>query len=81
MISGLVTSDREAVIRVRVRGPQGDADERNAVIDAGFTDFLALPPSVIAALDLPFLAPAEATLADGTVVQLNYYQVQIVWDG
>src|SRR5258708_4338820 len=80
MMSGVVNSDREAVIRLRVRGPQAQEQELNAVIDTGFNDFLTLPPSVVVALGLPFAAPAEATLADGSIVQLNYHRGNIIWD-
>jgi clan AA aspartic protease len=81
MISGIVTSNREAVIRVVVRGPEGREQERDAVIDTGFNDFLTLPPSIVGMLEPPFAAPAEATLADGSVVQLNYHRASVIWDG
>ena len=79
-MGGVVTSDREAVIRLRVRGPEAQEQELNAVIDTGFNDFLTLPPSVVGALGFPFAAPAEATLADGSIVQLNYHRANLIWD-
>jgi predicted aspartyl protease len=36
MITGVVTADREAVIRLTVRGPVGQEHEVEAVIDTGF---------------------------------------------
>src|SRR5260370_3975748 len=77
---GVVDADREAVIRPRVRGAEAQEQELNAVIDTGFNDFLTLPPSAVVALGLPFAAPAEATLADGSIVQLNYHRGNIIWD-
>jgi len=36
MITGVVTADREAVIRLSVRGPTDQEHEVEAVIDTGF---------------------------------------------
>src|SRR5437868_12799417 len=81
MISGLVTSDREAVIHLQVRGPHGHEEELIAVIDTGFNDFLTLTPSLVSTLQLPFAALAEATLADGSITRLNYHRGEAIWDG
>jgi len=43
MISGVVTGDRQAVIRLTVRGPTGQEQEIEAVIDTGFDGCLSLP--------------------------------------
>ncbi len=81
MIQGVITPDREAVIRLRVSGPGGNEEEIDAAIDTGFNDFLTLPPAFIAQLGLLFAAPTQATLADGSIVQMDYYQATILWDG
>ena len=39
MISGVVTTNREAVIRLIVSGPQGQTQEVDAAIDTGFDGF------------------------------------------
>lgn len=80
MIQGVVTPEREATIRLVVSGPQGNED-LEAVIDTGFNDFLTLPPSIVTALGLPFAAPARATLADGSVVTMQYHHARVKWDG
>jgi predicted aspartyl protease len=54
MITGLVTSDREAIIRVLVRAAYGQETHVEAVIDTGFTGFLTLSARLIASLALPF---------------------------
>jgi predicted aspartyl protease len=36
MITGAVTADREAVIRLAVRGPAGQQQQIEAVVDTGF---------------------------------------------
>lgn len=53
MITGVVTAEREAVIGLKVQGPSGQTQKIQAVIDTGFTGWLTLPPSLIAALGCP----------------------------
>lgn len=36
MVSGVVTDDRQAVIHLTVRGPAGQEQEIEAIIDTGF---------------------------------------------
>ena len=43
MIEGVVNSAYEAVIPLSLRGPAGQAQEVEAVIDTGFTGFVTLP--------------------------------------
>ena len=81
MITGEVTPDREAVILLRVRSPGGGEMELDALLDTGFTDFLSLPPEVIAELQLPFREVSEFTLADGSTVRLEAYTVTVIWEG
>jgi predicted aspartyl protease len=54
MITGVVTSFYQATIRLIVRGPTGQAQEIEAVIDTGFDGVLSLPPADIATLGLPW---------------------------
>jgi clan AA aspartic protease len=81
MIVGVVTAEREALIRLIVQGPSGQTHEIEAVIDTGFTDFLTLPHSLVAALGLAWLAEGRATLANGQVDALDVYAAAVVWDG
>lgn len=81
MIQGTITSDREAILRLAVRGSSGQEEDVEAVLDTGFNDYLTLPPSLVARLGLSFAAPTQAILADGHVVQLDYYWATINWDG
>lgn len=80
MITGQVTADREAVVRVRLRSGTGGAIEIDAVLDTGFTDSLALPPSLIAALRLPFLYSTTVTLADGSQSVLRVHRGTVQWE-
>jgi len=43
MIIGAVTADREAVVKLEVRGPAGTKAEVEFVLDTGFTEYLTKP--------------------------------------
>ena len=46
---------------------QRQTREIEAVIDTGYNGFLTLPTATVAELQLPFLGPSRATLANGAV--------------
>ncbi|MBI3911793.1 MAG: clan AA aspartic protease [Armatimonadetes bacterium] len=81
MITGEVTPDRSAVIRLLVRGPAGREEQVDAVIDTGFNRYLTLPASVVTGLGLPPVGLSQARLADGTVRSIASFEATIVWDG
>jgi len=62
MIMGVVTSFYQATIRLIVRGPTGQAQGIEAVIDTGFDGVLSLPPADIAASSYRRRPPASAVL-------------------
>ena len=80
MITGHVTSTREAIIRfvVRAAGPREETIE--AIIDTGFDGFLTLPASVVSELALPFAGATRAALGDGSEVLLDVFEAIVVWD-
>lgn len=79
MISGRVTADREAVIRLEVLGPDRRQEHVDAVLDTGFNGSLTLPSRTVRSLDLPFLSTRRVTLANGTRVVLELYLATVVW--
>jgi clan AA aspartic protease len=81
MIIGAVNADREAIIHLVVRGPDGQEQEVEAVIDTGFTGFLTLSPSLIAFLGLEWRGQAHAILGDGSVQAFDVYAATVIWDG
>ena len=81
MIEGVVNADYEAVVSFPLYGPAGQTREIEAVIDTGYNGFLTLPTATVAELQLPFLGPSRATLANGTVDTFNVYDATVLWDG
>ena len=81
MIQGVVTAAYEAVVSLTVRGPAGQTQDVEAVIDTGFTGFLTMPPGVVVELGLPFVNIGQVTLADGSEATLNVYGATVLWDG
>ena len=80
MMTGVVTSNREAMLRVMVRGTHGQEVLVDAVIDTGFTGFLTLPAQLIATLALAFASTTRATLGDGSEVRMDVFEGTVLWD-
>jgi clan AA aspartic protease len=81
MITGYVNSNLDAVISLSVSGSQGLAHEIEAVIDTGYSGYLTLPGSVIAALGLSNVGLGYLTLADGNEIPSDLYLATVVGDG
>lgn len=81
MILGVVTDDHQAVIHLTVRGPAGQENEIDAIIDTGFDGWLSLPSSIIISLDLPWRQRGRALLADGSESIFDIYEAIVLWDG
>jgi clan AA aspartic protease len=81
MITGVVTRFHQATIRLTVRGPAGQEQTLEAVIDTGFDGALTLPPALITGLGLPWRRRGRALLADGNESLFDVYEATVVWDG
>ncbi len=81
MITGVVNADREPILQVLVRDANGQEQRYEAVTDTGYTGWLTLPPSIIAALGLSWRERGGATLADGSRVLFDVYNATVLWDG
>lgn len=79
MITGQVTSDREAVIPVDVRGAEERQEDFEAALDTGFTEYLTLSPEIIARLGLKQVHTAQVVLGDGSEVQIPVYRAEVLW--
>ena len=80
MIVGHVTARREAVIALPLITALGTTTI-DVIVDTGFTEFLTLPPALIASLALPALNATAMTLADGSVIAVDVYEANVLWDG
>ena len=80
MIEGFVNANREAIVPLSLRGPEGQTRQVNAVIDTGYSGALTLPPALVAELDLPYVFSSKATLADNTEVGFRVHRVTALWD-
>jgi len=81
VIAGEVRPDRQAVIRLVVRGPESASRCVEAVVDTGFNSYLTLPSDLVAELGLQYLARGRARLADGSVITTRYFRAEVEWDG
>lgn len=81
MIEGVVNGAYEPVVLLTLQGPSGQASDIEATIDTGFTGFLTVPPALAAELGLALEGTSRATLADGSEVTFDVYDVAVVWDG
>jgi clan AA aspartic protease len=80
MIVGIVQG-REALIRLTIRGVRGRHQEVEAVVDSGYTGWLTLPSTAIAALNQRWRTVGRGILADRSVSAFDVYQAKVVWDG
>jgi clan AA aspartic protease len=81
MISGIVSSELEAILRLRVLGAGGDAEEIDAVIDTGFNGDVTLPAALIENLKLPWFFRQQGELADGSLHVFDVHAATILWHG
>ncbi len=81
MIEGVVNAAYEPVVVLDVQGPSGQASEIEAIIDTGFTGFLTVTPALATELELALEGTSRATLADGSEVTFDVYDVAVLWDG
>jgi clan AA aspartic protease len=81
VLTGKVNSSLEAVVRLWIRGPEGEALETEAIIDTGFSGFLSLPQHLVARLGLSFQGRIHGILADGTEGTFQIYEALVLWHG
>ena len=80
-MTGTVAPSLEVVFPVVVRRADGVEVEIGGVLDTGFDGELGLPAELLASLaDVPVFRQKSA-LADGTLVVLDVYEVDVLWNG
>ena len=80
MITGYVTAQREARVRLGVFNAARQPHDIDAVIDTGFPGFLTLPHAMVQMLQLPLVGNRRVTLGDGSTVVLDLYLATVLWD-
>ena len=81
MIRGTVNARREAIVPLRVRGPTAQEAMADTTLDTGYTGSLTLPAATITDLELVGVTRRRFRLADGSVLTLPVYAVEVEWDG
>lgn len=81
MIKGAVNSELEAFVRLHIADANGQTQPVDLKIDTGFTDFIALPASMVASLGLPLDTFEAVQTADGSVVRVPVHTGEVIWDG
>ncbi len=81
MITGVVRAGDEAVVRIQIRAPGRRVESVEAVVDTGFTGYLALPHNTIDDLRLPYRGSQRVALADGSEVSVPIYRGLVEWHG
>ena len=81
MISGNVVAYQGPFVSIAIRDVGGNEHALAAIVDTGFTHWLTLPRSVIAAMELGYNEDMVSVLADGTLKALPSYHVTVIWDG
>lgn len=79
MLTGEVTPDKEAVVRLSIHNTNGQAQEISAIVDTGFTEHLTLPSALVATLHLPFSYSVDMTLADGSTRIFPVHTLRLNW--
>ena len=80
MITGLVQG-LQVLVSVPFRLPNQTEIVVECVVDTGFEGALALPPDLVASLELSFYQGIYANLADNSDVSVDAYRAAIVWNG
>jgi clan AA aspartic protease len=81
MMLGTVNQNCEATLSIVVGHADAKKELIEAVIDTGFSGFLTLPSTIIAALDLTWKGRDSATLGDGSPCIFDVYIASVIWDG
>jgi predicted aspartyl protease len=78
MITGRVTAQREAMVRLVVLDMAQQPHDVDAVTDTGFNGFLTLPRAMVHTLQLPLAGNRRVTLGDDSTVVLDLYLAMVL---
>lgn len=81
MILGTVDPRRRAIVRLDLRGPDGQQEAVDFQVDTGFKGTLQVPLEVAVRLGLVQEEPVTMRLADGERIIVAVYAAVVIWDG
>lgn len=85
MISGQVVRNAdgglEAMIVVSVADAYGEVQQREVIVDTGFTGWLTLPEADIRRLGLVSGGYRRSIMASGIAERFEYYETWVLWHG
>ena len=81
MMQGIVTADREAVIRLQILDTAGKPTDIDVVMDTGFNGYMTLPLTTIHQHGLTLDGTRAVILGDGTQTMLDIYRGTLLWMG
>lgn len=81
MVTGNVNAAGEAIVPLRIRDVDGGLLEVDAIVDTGFNGLVAMPPSLISDLRLPYVGTTRVRYADGSLTTLEVREAVVEWDG
>lgn len=81
MMTGIVNAGLEPMLQLTVFDVVNQQFVVEALVDTGFNGFLTLPPSLIAALGLPWLCRQQGELADGSIMVFDVHEAFVEWHG
>jgi len=79
MMQGQINAQLEAVLQLRLRGPNGSELEFNAILDTGYTGSLTISQSAADSLGLMRRSGGQAMPADGSSRQFDTYTAEVWW--
>jgi clan AA aspartic protease len=81
ILRGIVNTDCEARLRLRLRGFNGVSVDADALVDTGYSGALSLPIQIASQLGLIPRRGGVVFLADGTSVKYVSFGVDVEWLG
>lgn len=80
MISGVVTKEREPIMTLEVRGPNGQVLTVDFVLDTGFSGYMTLTEAEVVSLELKSAAASKYRFANSNEETLPTYTAYTTWD-
>ena len=81
MTKGIVNPQLEATVPITLVTSARSEIELTAIIDTGYSGYLAIPKRMALEYGLTRLLPRKVKLGDGTRKSLDYFSGEVLWNG